>query len=41
MIEKGLNRLSNTEKKFKESKTNYQNALTNSNFKHKFEYSNH
>ena len=35
MIEKILNRLSKNNEIFKDSITGYQNALTNSNFKHK------
>ena len=41
MIDKILNRLSKTKENFKESITKYQNALTNSNLKHKLKYSNH
>ena len=40
MIEKRLNRLSKNEEIFKNSITGYQNALINSNFKHKLKYSN-
>ena len=40
MIEKRLNSLSKSEEIFKESITEYQNALTNSNFKDKLKYSN-
>ena len=38
MIEKRLKRLSNNNEIFKDSITGYQNALTNSNFKHKLKY---
>ena len=39
MIEKRINRLSKSEKIFKNSVPIYQNALTDSNFKHKLKYS--
>ena len=41
MIKKRLNRLSKTKEIFNESITGYQNALTNSNFKHKLKHSSH
>ena len=40
MIEKRLTRLSKNNETFKDSKTGYQNALTNFNFKHKLKYTN-
>jgi len=39
MIEKRINRLSKNEKIFKNSISTYQNALNDSNFKHKLKYS--
>ena len=38
IIEKRINKLSKSEKLFNESVANYQDALNNSNFKHKLKY---